>query len=302
MKEQELIAQFHLPGLFEYYDFYRVFLPIFYEHRDYFYDWVNIASIYGAPDGCLWSGGRFGAGEVEADEVLNLLKEYGISGRLTFSNSLLTKEHLTDERCNSLCKAFADCKETENGIIVHSDILLKHIIENYPKLYLVSSTTKVITDFEVFHSELKREEFKYVVPDFRLNKQLELLCNLSVEEKSKIEFLCNECCYIGCKDRKACYENVSHKMLEENYPDHICKAPESKEGYKFSIAMKNPAFISREDIKNIYFKKGFNNFKIEGRNLGSALILEFILYYLTKQEYQIHVRELVYLDSMLDLF
>ena len=47
---------------------------------------------------------------------------------------------------------------------------------------------------------------------------------------------------------------------------------------------------------------GFTNFKIEGRGLGSALILEFLLYYMTKPEYQIHVREKVYLDNMLDLF
>ena len=38
------------------------------------------------------------------------------------------------------------------------------------------------------------------------------------------------------------------------------------------------------------------------KDLGSALILEFLLYYMTKPEYQIHVREAVYLDNMLDLF
>lgn len=32
------------------------------------------------------------------------------------------------------------------------------------------------------------------------------------------------------------------------------------------------------------------------------LILEFLLYYLTKPEYQLLVREAVYLDNMLDLF
>ena len=36
--------------------------------------------------------------------------------------------------------------------------------------------------------------------------------------------------------------------------------------------------------------------------LGSALVLEFLLYYLTRPEYQIHVREAIYLDNMLDLF
>ncbi len=42
-------AHYHLPGLFEFYEFYRVFLPLFYEHREWFYDWCDIGSIYGAP-------------------------------------------------------------------------------------------------------------------------------------------------------------------------------------------------------------------------------------------------------------
>ena len=57
-----------------------------------------------------------------------------------------------------------------------------------------------------------------------------------------------------------------------------------------------------EDIVSIYMPMGFNQFKIEGRGLGSALLLEFLLYYMTKPEYQLSVREAIYLDSMLDLF
>ena len=66
--------------------------------------------------------------------------------------------------------------------------------------------------------------------------------------------------------------------------------------------MTNPSFIGIDDILNIYLPMGFSNFKIEGRGLGSALILEFLLYYMTKPEYHLHVREKIYLDSMLDLF
>ena len=44
------------------------------------------------------------------------------------------------------------------------------------------------------------------------------------------------------------------------------------------------------------------HFKIEGRGLGSALVLEFLLYYMTKPEHQLKVREEIYLDSTLDLF
>ncbi len=70
----------------------------------------------------------------------------------------------------------------------------------------------------------------------------------------------------------------------------------------FSKAMRNPGFIGIRDIQHIYLPMGFSNFKIEGRSLGSALILEFMLYYLTRPEYQLQVREKIYLDNMLDLF
>ena len=75
-----------------------------------------------------------------------------------------------------------------------------------------------------------------------------------------------------------------------------------EQGYRFSKAMSNPGFIGVDAIKDVYLPMGFSNFKIEGRGLGSALVLEFLLYYMTKPEYQIHVREAIYLDNMLDLF
>ena len=141
-----------------------------------------------------------------------------------------------------------------------------------------------------------------MVPDFRLNKRFEDLHSLSDEQKAKVEFLCNECCWFGCKERKVCYEDVSRKALGIKAPDHRCTAPESEQGYRFSKAMSNPGFIGVDAIKDVYLPMGFSNFKIEGRGLGSALVLEFVLYYMTKPEYQIHVREAIYLDNMLDLF
>lgn len=295
-------AHFHLPGLFEFYELYKIFLPLFREHREYFYEWCDIGSIYGAPADCIWGGGRVGFGYHDPKEVLELMEEYGISARLTFSNSLLEKEHLTDRKCNMLCDMFADGKSAKNGVIVHSDLLMNYIRQKYPELYFVSSTTKVLTDFRQFQDELKRDDFLYVVPDFRLNKEFDRLQELPQHLKDKVEFLCNECCWIDCYDRKNCYENVSRKNLGEDCMEHECVAPGANEGYKFSKAKENPAFIGIDDIQNTYIPMGFSNYKIEGRGLGSALILEFLLYYMTRPEYQIHVREHVYLDSMLDLF
>ena len=296
------VAYYHLPGLFEFYELYRRFLPLFYTHREYFYDWCEIGSVYGAPEDCLWGGGRVEAGEADPEGVFTLTQEYGISARLTFSNSLLREEHLADQRCNKLCVLFEQSAGKKNGVIVYSDLLLDYLKKNYPGLYFVSSTTKVLTEFQECLREIQREDFKYVVPDFRLNKVLNKWNTLSEGQKDKVEFLCNECCWFGCRDRKRCYEDVSRKNLGEDGEEHRCTAPNAKEGYRFSKAMTNPGFISVDDIKNIYLPMGFTNFKIEGRGLGSALVLEFLLYYMTKPEYQLHVREELYLDNMLDLF
>ena len=295
-------AYFHLPGLFEFYDLYSVFLPLFKEHREYFFDWCEIGSIYGAPADCLWGGGRVGFGDADPEEVHELMNKYGISARLTFSNSLLEEKHLSDRKCNMLCSLFEKGSSVRNGVIVYSDLLMDHIKKNYPDYYFVSSTTKVLRKFRQFKEELDRSEFDYVVPDFRLNREFEELDSLTGEQKNKTEFLCNECCSFECEARKKCYENVSRKALGEECEDHRCVSPNASRGYRFSDAMENPGYIGPSDIHDIYMPMGFSNFKIEGRSLGSAVVFEFLLHYMTKPEYRLKVREEIYLDSMLDLF
>lgn len=331
------IAYYHLPGLFENYALYARFLPLYRAHREYFYDGCDIGSIYGAPEDCLWSGGRISDGTADVRDVLALLRAYGISGRLTFSNTLLQEAHLANPRCNLLCQLFSEETEggftrthsvnigteasplslspsdetnngsknpgaPQNGVIVASDLLARYLQKQYPSLYLVSSTTKVLTHFDDFEKELARPDFRYVVPDFRLNKSWEALAELPDTAKAKVEFLANECCDFGCTERKACYEAVSRIALGLSGPAHHCHAPHAAEGYRFSLAMKNPGFISLDDIQKRYLPMGFSQFKIEGRGLGSALILEFLLYYMTRPEHQLEVREALYLDNMLDLF
>ena len=141
-------AYYHLPGLFEFYELYRVFLPLFRGHREYFYDSCEIGSIYGAPADCLWGGGRVGFGDVQPAKAAALTREYAVSARLTFSNSLLREEHLSDKKCNSLCALFEKSGSVENGVIICSDLLLQYLRKNYPGLYYVSSTTKVLTVFD----------------------------------------------------------------------------------------------------------------------------------------------------------
>ena len=207
---------YHLPGLFEFYELYCAFLPLYKEHREYFYDWCEISSIYGSPADCLWGGGRAGFGSDNPEEVLKLTQEYGISARLTFSNSLLRKEHLTDKKCNILCKMFEEVGEKRNGVIVHSDLLLKYLEINYPKLYFVSSTTKVLTDFNEFLQEVKKEDFRYVVPDFRLNKAFDKLFKLLLKNDGSVYYHCS-----AGKDRTGIATFLVMMALDMNEEDAI---------------------------------------------------------------------------------
>ena len=113
-------AYFHLPGLFEFQELYRIFLRLFREHRESFYDWCEIISVYGAPAGCRWDGGRAGFGEEDPAAVAALMREYGISARLTFSNSLLREEDLRDAGCNRLCALFEHTGPVPAGVILSS--------------------------------------------------------------------------------------------------------------------------------------------------------------------------------------
>ena len=116
------------------------------------------------------------------------------------------EEHLSDKKCNALCALFEQENPVQSGVIVHSELLLDYLKTHYPQLYFVSSTTKVLTEFQQLRAETAREEFRYVVPDFRLNKAFGELDSLPQAQKDKVEFLCNECCWVGCRDRKRCYE------------------------------------------------------------------------------------------------
>ena len=127
MPPKKGIAYYHLPGLFEFYDLYCVFLPLYRKHREYFYDWCEIGSLYGAPADCIWGGGRIGAQDCNAQASLALTRKYGISARLTFSNSFLREEHLSDPKCNALCRLFEESSQPQNGVIVHSELLLSYL-------------------------------------------------------------------------------------------------------------------------------------------------------------------------------
>lgn len=89
-------AYYHLPGLFEFYELYKEFLPLYRKHREYFYDWCDIGSIYGAPADCIWGGGRVGLVSTIRRKCLSLCRNMGYQRDLPLAiHCLLRSTFLT---------------------------------------------------------------------------------------------------------------------------------------------------------------------------------------------------------------
>lgn len=140
---------------------------------------------------------------------------------------------MLNKKCNALCALLSENEPCTKRCDYSLGFITGLLKTHYPDLYFVSSTTKVLTDFADFLNEVKNDDFLYVVPDFRLNKAFDRLNTLPDLQKNKVEFLCNECCFFGCMDRKRCYEAVSLNNLGKDCPDHRCNAPDAKTGYRF---------------------------------------------------------------------
>lgn len=133
MSQSKKIAYYHLPGLFEFYELYRVFLPLFRRHREYFYEWCDIGSIYGAPGG-LHLGRRtcrrrsmHCAGGAGTDAGIWHFRQIGPSAIPCFGRSTFPTGGAMD---------YAACSRRKTGrqaaVIVHSDLLLEYLRAQLP--------------------------------------------------------------------------------------------------------------------------------------------------------------------------
>lgn len=278
---------FHLPGLFVFSTIYKNLLYLYRNEREKFNDWMEIGSIYGAPRIASWGGGRIPNTSEDTDAgVIKYMKEFQIPCRLTFSNNQIEEKHLNDIYCNYLLDAFY---WEGNSIIVNSPILEKYIREKYPKYKIISSTTKCLNGKDSALNELNNN-YEMVVLDYNFNKDFDFI--KSIPNKDKVELLINPVCAPGCTRRKEHYIYISKLLLHTLENDYEFECP--YEATKFYQAQKNPLFISVDDIKNIYIPMGFKNFKIEGRTTGWDDLIEILLYYLIKPEYQLEIREKLY--------
>lgn len=284
-EKDKKIAYFHLPGLFEFSYIYKNFLNMYVNEREKFNSWVAIECLYGNPTECLWGGGRRKSIDVNELEVHRIMTEYNIKSAFTFSNLLIEEKHTSDYFCNYLCKLFDN---GQNYIIVNSPVLEEYILKNYPNYQLISSTTKCIRNIDKISIELENDNYSLICLDYNFNNDYRFLEQLN--HKDKCELLVNPVCIGNCSRRKEHYECISKRYLHEPVEDFECEY----QFMPFYKAQQNPLFIGKEAIYKTYLPMGYNHFKIEGRCAQDDDLIEILLYYLIKPEYQIEIRERLY--------
>lgn len=268
----------------------KVLLYAIREYREWFYDDFVIDSVYGCPNSIIWNGGRnqgYDKSYIPPDEYFNSIvgmyrNNFGVSYRATFTNCMLEPVHLLDTYAN---KFAAILNSFGSNVIVSLPLMAEYIQARYKKLQICWSTTtnygKTIEEQVEKINELSKTNI--VVVPYWFNNKWEIIAQLKHPEN--IEFLANEVCVDNCPERINHYRSISkYNLFEELIPKEteyfVGGCPMQR---KFPKLFEQPRKheINREMI-SIYVMKGFNLFKLEGRNDTNDvnLLNRYLLYFL----------------------
>lgn len=287
-------AKFHLPDFVRHFRLNMILSEMLRRSPEFFYDGVEIASVYGTFPTSLWNGGRSFSGMIEPKAVEGIIRQFNdrnIPLRFTFTNPKIKLEHLKDPFCNTILKM---ANNGMNEVIIVSPLLEDYIRMKYPSYRITSSTCKQLEDIDALSEELEKD-YNLVVLDYNWNNRFEDL--EKIPHKEKCELLVNACCTPHCKKRKEHYDYVGDYQIK--LTEHMKHPREPFDFKDFECPQMGMALyqttgyathIKPEDIYNKYIPMGFENFKIEGRSVPDINVLETYMYYMVKPEYRDRAR------------
>ena len=285
------MVNFILPGFYENYNLNTQFIKLWKDRPEVFYDGVNISSVYGNFQFCIFDGGRVFNDYTQATKeqietvIAKYNYQYNIPLRLICTNTELT-EHDFYNRFGNLCLNL--CENDMNEITINRSDFESFIREHYPKYKFVSSTTKCLTKTNDFLNEINNPKYFMVCLDYNLNHNWKMLDEIPEELRPKCEFLVNAICPSGCPTRKEHYKLNSLFSLTYGKPYNVNQCM-IKYSTTNPLTWNYPNNISPEEIYNKYVPKGYCYFKIEGRSLSTTEVLGNYLRYMIKPEYHFEI-------------
>jgi|WetSurMetagenome_2_1015567.scaffolds.fasta_scaffold00056_42 hypothetical protein len=248
-----------------------------------------ISSLYGTFPNVTWNGGRNFvqfhsnmADEKEWYKKVNYLwydpegmeslvrsyNEKGVGIRYTYSNMLIGKKDLGDERANLTLEV---AHNPMNAVITGNPIIENYVRKNYPKYKIISSATSQ-KNLSVPFLKKRIDEVDLLVLPPEYNGRYELMSRLGVD---KLEILINERCVPYCPNRRAHYAAISRSQLywDPKYEgdSYVAHCPLHRAMQRNMQA--KTMVLSDKEITALQ-KIGVHNFKFVGRHFTRD---EFVL-------------------------
>lgn len=311
MKTSDLIY-FSIPNYLGFFDLNLKLIELKETYPKKFIQNIVIDSCYGCFPSCCWGGGRIiSQAPFDEQQVIKTLQAFnskGVSLRHTFTNSLLTENHLTDSNCNrvlQLSNVFSKHYNVSNGCTIYSETLMRYIQQNFENLSLHWSTTKEIQDMSLINDLSMNTN---LVLSYTFNNKFDQLQLLKHPEH--IEILCVEQgCVDNCPKREEHYKLISKINLGDknvNKEQLLCLQDlQDKSLPYYSNITSRFHYIDLNTIQTKYLPLGLNHFKISGRGGNPASIINTIenyVNYFVLPEYHDEIRNILLIEFLNQAF
>ena len=245
----------------------------------------SIYGFYGNFPGCIWNGGRYIAGfplsqKRQIQEIFDLYNNcYNVPLRLTFTNPCIDNEKYCYDTYANL---IAECGHNGmNEILVVSPILEEYLRKNYPNYKYCRSiiaAKDIAYNTENYHMSVVNRNW---VNDF------EKLNSIPVEQRDRIEIICNDVCIDDCPRTYEHYKAIGQSILNFNLSPQANCTMTDKVDKDFPILELNNSkrYVHPWLITHSYLPKGFKYFKLCGRENPLKRKLNWTKY-IFKPEYQ----------------
>ena len=250
-----------------------------------FYDGYVISEIYDAFPGCIWNGrtANFGGEIWDRPSIENFRDDVEAQGwtvNLTWNNHLVKGTDVYDRYCNMITDVFHNGK---HAITVSSPDLFEYLRNKYPNFRYYQSVIQTEKDNQFVK---KADGYEVWLWNRHLNNNWDELLKVPMEDRDKIEFLCNDACTPICNRMKH-YNRIDQGILDRINMDDWCNGMDMctiDHDFMVFNGLRWGTNINYLQIPK-YVENGFKRFKLCSRGDDPILCLHKNLKYFVKPQF-----------------